>query len=167
MFRALAAAHLDRFDPRPLRPPSGPVQATNLRALYTEVLRRIEPTETFAAEVRLVVDRGGATDDSDERALDDAMFTPRFAQPLAPALAELGQDLLLPGLEGVPPNSDNLPHLAEEERRQPARMTEECPVGCLCAQPTFRYRHCRHASPPMSDGQATEHWALGPLGPAC
>ncbi|MET0460783.1 MAG: hypothetical protein ABW195_16145, partial [Ilumatobacteraceae bacterium] len=106
MFRALVAAHLERFDPRPPRPPSTPVQAVNLRVLYDEVLHRIEPTETFAAEIRLVVDRGdGPTEPSDERALDTAGFTPHFPQPLAPALADLGQDLLLPDLEGVPPNT--------------------------------------------------------------
>jgi hypothetical protein len=104
-FRAVAAAHLARFDPRPTRPPNPGVQGLDVVALYGTILQRMEPTATFAAEIRHVVDRGDAADPPDDRALDGAAFTPRFPQPLAPALADLGQDLLLPGLEGVPPNT--------------------------------------------------------------
>jgi hypothetical protein len=107
-FRIVAAAHLQRFDPRPPQPPRDAFPTVELSVVYAEALARIEPAETFAARVGVLIDRrsaapqpGGPT----AAELDPTAFTPRFPQPLAPALAAMDQDLMLPGLDKVPPNT--------------------------------------------------------------
>jgi hypothetical protein len=102
-FRIAAAAHLARFLPfRPLI--VTPFFPANLGAVFAEILQRSTPTETYALQVQTVIDRRGPAPVPD-RALDAARLAPKFPTPMAAPLAELGQDLLLPGLDGVPPNT--------------------------------------------------------------
>ncbi|SFS14089.1 hypothetical protein SAMN04487846_2845 [Microbacterium sp. cf046] len=103
-FRAAARAHLEAFLPfRPLI--ARPVFPTGTLAdLWAETKLRIHPFETYALQVITLIERPGPPP-ADEHALDEARFTPRFTTPMATSLTELGQDLLLPGLDGVPPNT--------------------------------------------------------------
>jgi hypothetical protein len=63
-----------------------------------------EPAQHYASAVTGVIDFKGITRPTDQ-ALDPVGLTPQFPQPMALSLAELGQELLLPGLDGVPPNT--------------------------------------------------------------
>ena len=110
LFRTLAAAHLQRFDPRPPVPPQQPFTVADLSSLCAEALARADPMETFTARIALLVDRrDGAASYRPSRTpavLDaDRASRPRFPQPLAPTLAAMDQDLMLPGLDLVPPNT--------------------------------------------------------------
>lgn len=107
-FRALAAAHLRRFDPRPPVPPRDVRPVIDLSAVFAAALARIAPLETYSARVGVLIDRRATVAPAPvptPELLDAITFTPRFPQPLAPALAAIDQDLMLPGLEQVPPNT--------------------------------------------------------------
>ena len=123
--------------PPALRPPPAasavhrPIRRPSLGALFDEVAgahrarRRRSPPES-RLRGRPGRRRPGPSDEP--LALDTVGFTPHFPQPLAPALAELGQDLMLPGLE-----------------RRPAQH------GRAAARPTPRSsRRCSSASTPSS-----------------
>lgn len=100
-FRTAASAHLARFYPRnPPSRPSFPVPV-DLQTVYTAALVLTEPQRTFTASITALVEVTGAP----EQALELPSVTPVFAQPMAAPLIELGQDLVLPGLELVPPNT--------------------------------------------------------------
>lgn len=105
-FRAAARAHLARFRPERLIP-AFPVKnfTGTLSAAFDEALLRSEPGRTFVARARAVVLVPGAPPRPEAEALDPLPWAPRFPQPMAEALAELSPELLLPGLEGVPPNT--------------------------------------------------------------
>jgi hypothetical protein len=108
LFRTLAAAHLQRFDPRPPVPEQQPFAVIDLSSLKDEALARAHPLETFTARIALLVDRrdgAPAPTEPTPAVLDAVDFTPRFPQPLAPTLAATDQDLMLPGLDLVPPNT--------------------------------------------------------------
>jgi len=105
-FRAAARAHLARFRPERLIPVF-PVRdfTGTLEAAFEEALVRSEPGRTFVARARAVVLIPDTPPRPDAQALDPLPWAPRFPQPMAEALAELSPELLLPGLEGVPPNT--------------------------------------------------------------
>jgi hypothetical protein len=76
--------------------------------VFGQVLELTAPRATFAARFELLVDRGVAG--PSPGGLTTAgpapvLFTPRFPQPLAPVLGAMDQDLMLPGLDLVPPNT--------------------------------------------------------------
>ena len=69
-FRAVAAAHLQRFDPRPPQPPPSPFATVELSVVFAEALARTRPMETYSARLSLLIDRrsgrrgpGGPTTD--------------------------------------------------------------------------------------------------------
>jgi len=103
-FRTAASAHLARFFPHDPPPPRPLGLPSDLHDVYAEALALTEPRRTFTASAGLldVVRPAGAPA---EAALDRPSLAPVFPQPMASSLAELGQDLLLPGLEQVPPNT--------------------------------------------------------------
>ena len=105
-FRAAAQAHLARFRPERLIPevPSKSFSGT-IRAAFAEALVRSEPGRTFVARARALVLIPGVPSRPDAQALDPLPWAPRFPQPMAEALAELSEELLLPGLDAVPPNT--------------------------------------------------------------
>lgn len=104
-FRAASRAHLDGFVP-PRPPPDRPTFPTGtLGEVFAEAILLTVPAETYAFQVSLLIDRKSGAAPTEERALSEATFVPRFATPMATSLTELGQDLLLPGLDGVPPNT--------------------------------------------------------------
>ena len=107
-FRAAARTHLARFDPTPPVVDVLPTHVADLGDVYAAALTLAEPRATYARAIELVVDLGGGTGTgtgTDDQALDQVGLTPYFPQPMALSLAELGQELMLPGLEAVPPNT--------------------------------------------------------------
>jgi hypothetical protein len=85
----------------PSRPPD---RTIDLATVFVAALALMDPHLTYPARIRALVDLKRA-DRSDDEALDVVGLTPHFPQPMAASLAELGQHLLLPGLDGVPPNT--------------------------------------------------------------
>jgi hypothetical protein len=67
-------------------------------------MQRIDPDLTVPAAARTTISVDPKTFDRPDP-LDPITDTPQFPVPMAGALAELGQDLLLPGLSAVPPDS--------------------------------------------------------------
>jgi hypothetical protein len=105
-FRAAASANLARFFPYdPPRPQPLPLPA-DLAEVYAEALVLTQPLRTFTANVGLLVDLTSTpTPGRGDAVFDPPSLAPVFGQPMASSLVELGQDLLLPGLEKVPPNT--------------------------------------------------------------
>ncbi len=68
------------------------------------LMQRIDPDLTVPAAARTTISVDPSTFDRPDP-LDPITDTPQFPVPMAGALAELGQDLLLPGLSAVPPDS--------------------------------------------------------------
>ena len=103
LFRQVAAAQLSRFMAPP--PPSGGVMGTmGVAALFHEAVQLTAPRRTFVAAVSgLLTDPPPAP--SGDAPLPEVAFAPWFGAPMSRALAELGQQWLLPGLGGVPANT--------------------------------------------------------------
>ncbi|MBC9032132.1 hypothetical protein IAG41_06995 [Sphingomonas sp. JC676] len=106
-FRALAPVHLTKF----LAPasPGGPGGTSlDLGTVFTQVIAMAAPRSTFAAALGEMLTNPAPTSDPANPPPAAAIPTdlsPRFAAPMANALAELGQEWFLPGLEGVPANT--------------------------------------------------------------
>lgn len=106
-FRVLASNHLNKF----LAPPgtsSLVVEAIDLGAAFTQIMAMAAPRATFAVALGELLTGGGPSANPADPAPAPAIPTdlnPRFTAPMAKALAELGQEWLLPGLEGVPANT--------------------------------------------------------------
>ncbi len=107
-FRGLAPRHLIRF----LAPArnAGPIRAPiDMRALFDQVIAMTAPATTFTAALGALLERPTPSDPTgpDPTGPDPAVplpahLSPRFGAPMASALAELGQEWLLPGLGEVP-----------------------------------------------------------------
>jgi hypothetical protein len=100
-FKAAALAHQERYagcrrsQPEE-RAPLG------LEALRARLLARLDPNVTVEARWGKRVEAPRWKPDD---ALEPVMAAPEFPTPMYQPLAELSQDLLLPGLEHVPPNT--------------------------------------------------------------
>ncbi len=103
-FRSLAAAHLARVNPPFVTAARGPVRQGLLSEAFNEAVARSAPRETFAARARASLEIPGP-DRSESRAFERVGLAPAFRQPMVEQLAEIAQDLLLPGLDLVPPNT--------------------------------------------------------------
>jgi hypothetical protein len=104
LFRSLAAAHLARVNPPLATAIRGPVREGLLSAAFEEAVARSAPRETFAARARASLEIPGP-DRPDRKAFERVGLAPAFPQPMVEQLAEIAQDLLLPGLDLVPPNT--------------------------------------------------------------
>ena len=103
-FRALAIAHLQRFEPaRPIFAAALPRNGL-LSVAAAEALARATPRESFAAQIRATVQISDASR-PDERAFEPVGLSPVFPQPMVEPLTEIAQGLVLPGLDLVPPNT--------------------------------------------------------------
>ena len=106
-FRVLAPRHLTKF----LAPasPGGPGGTSlDLGTVFTRIIAMAAPRATFAAALGEMLTNPAPTSDPANPPPTAAIPTdlsPRFAAPMANALTELGQEWLLPGLEGVPANT--------------------------------------------------------------
>jgi hypothetical protein len=110
-FRAAASEHLGRINPgRPgiLFGPPVPLAMNDLRQT---VLAQTQPRLTLVSLARAVVSVGANalppvdTPSSASVGIDTIMMAPKFRQPMYEPLRDLSQDLLLPGLDAVPPDS--------------------------------------------------------------
>jgi hypothetical protein len=113
-FRRAAQAHLARVNPgRPLvsfalKP------ALELDVVRDSLFQQIAPRRTLVAVAQAVVALSGNTSagaaltaptNASEVPIEPIMAAPKFLQPMYEALRDLSQELLLPGLETVEPNS--------------------------------------------------------------
>ena len=113
-FRAAARDHLTRVDPRRLGIIFGPPVRNAFDQIRLGLLAQIDPRRTVTAFARVMVG-GSATppppppppppNTAAPAPVEPVMTAPRFPQPMYEPLRELSQDLLLPGLERVAPNS--------------------------------------------------------------
>jgi hypothetical protein len=102
-FRQAAAAQLQYVHAALPAPPQPlPLLVPSLQK--PTLMQRIHPDLTVPAAARTTIGVDPKTFDRPDP-LDPITDTPRFQTPMAGALADLGQDLLLPGLSAVPPDS--------------------------------------------------------------
>jgi hypothetical protein len=106
-FRSAAVAHLARIRPAPAAPtpPDQPSMATG-----GEVVAQLDPRKAIAKLAKAAVSTGpGALAPTANGVapigIETVMTAPSFPQPMYEPLRELSQDLLLPGLDAVQPNS--------------------------------------------------------------
>jgi hypothetical protein len=113
-FRAAAREHLMRVNPARPTILFGPPVRNAFDQIRVGVLAEIDPRRTVRAFARVMV--GGSAEPpppppppppgtSAPAPVDPVMTSPKFPQPMYETLRELSQDLLLPGLEQVAPNS--------------------------------------------------------------
>lgn len=107
-FRIAAQAHLARVNPGRLGIIFAPPQALALQAVRESLIAQIEPRRTLVALAQAVVATGGNTTAPTNTGvvpIEPIMAAPKFPQPMYESLRDLSQQLLLPGLETVEPNS--------------------------------------------------------------
>ena len=108
-FRQAAAKQQARINR--LRTPESPKPALQLPLLKASLLTRLNPAETVALRVRATISRApsqAARAASNSDALRPILAAPEFNQPMYEVLRDLSQELLLPGLGHVPPNTVTL-----------------------------------------------------------
>ncbi len=104
LFREVAARHLTVFAPAsaPSRQQPGLLAVGEL---YSAALTLTAPAATFRAGMAAIM----ASPDPGPQPTDEPMppmrFAPRFDTPMSRSLAELGQQWLLPGVDGIPANT--------------------------------------------------------------
>lgn len=106
-FRKAAAANLAALDParaRQVHPPRPPL---DLGALRANLLAGLDPGRTLPALAKAVIAVGPATTPAvaGDTGMETLQMVPRFPQPMYAPLRDISQDLLLPGLDGVPPET--------------------------------------------------------------
>ncbi|GIH02226.1 hypothetical protein Rhe02_02930 [Rhizocola hellebori] len=107
-FRHAAGRNWDRFFPvRDLTPPPQPVALQSIREL---VLAQTEPGTTLRALAGAIVGTGDSVlaptpPGISGTGLETVMTGPSFPQPMYEPLRELSQDLFLPGLEKIQPDT--------------------------------------------------------------
>jgi len=106
-FRSAAVAHLAR-----IRPAGTSSHTTTESSLVTggQVLAQMHPRQALARLARAVVSTGDAALKATATGVtpigvETVMTAPSFPQPMYEPLRELSQDLLLPGLDAVKPNT--------------------------------------------------------------
>ncbi len=108
-FRKAAVAQQTKINR--LRTPEPPKSALQLPFLKASLISRLDPTVTAPVRVRATITREPsqavrAPLPSDP--LRPILVAPTFPQPMYKVLRDLSQELLLPGLEQVPPNTVTL-----------------------------------------------------------
>jgi hypothetical protein len=110
-FRAAASEHLRRIDPGRLGIIFGPPVPLAMGTVRDTVIAKMQPRLALVALARATITTGGNavapvdTPASATIGIDAVMAAPRFAQPMYEPLRDLSQQLLLPGIETVPPDS--------------------------------------------------------------
>jgi hypothetical protein len=107
-FRSAAVAHLARIRPAPAAPTTVATQPP--MATGGEVVAQLNPRVAIAKLAKAAVSKGPDALASTATGVtpigtETVMAAPSFPQPMYEALRELSQDLLLPGLDAVKPNS--------------------------------------------------------------
>jgi hypothetical protein len=103
MFRKVAKANQDYLDKLFSPPKTDPVAPMD-PDIKSKLLQSVNPEKTIYARVRasLVLPSGA---ESPGDLLEPILDAPTFPQPMYESLRDLSQDLMLPGLEDVPPNT--------------------------------------------------------------
>ena len=97
-FRALAQAHLARFNPpRPIAGPP-PMRTGELSFAFTQAVNATRPAAVAAGQSDVAAEPGTATGPSDR-------IAPHFPQPMSRPLIDIAQGFMVPGLDLVPPNT--------------------------------------------------------------
>jgi hypothetical protein len=110
-FRAAAGAHLTRINPGRMGFLTAPPPPLAFKGVRDNLLAQIEPKRTLVMLARAVISTGAnATQPTNTTAnavvpIEPVMAAPKFAQPMYEPLRDLSQELLLPGLDAVPPNT--------------------------------------------------------------
>lgn len=107
-FRLAASAHLQRIDPGRVGIVFGPPPALALRELRDALMTRIEPRRTLVPLANAIVATGANASTPTNATtvpIDTVVAAPKFGRPMYEPLRDLSQQLLLPGLEAVLPNS--------------------------------------------------------------
>jgi hypothetical protein len=111
VFRATARTHLARINPGRATITAAPPPALVMTNLRNVLLTQIEPARTLVRLARAMVSAGASatqpasTEPAAPVPIDTVMAAPTFPQPMYEALRDLSQELLLPGLETVLPNT--------------------------------------------------------------
>lgn len=110
-FRTAAQVHLARIRPGRSIGLTGPPVSVAMSVARDSIIGEMEPRRTFALLARAVVVTGAnatpVTRSTPDAALpiETVMTAPKFIQPMYEPLRDLSQQLLLPGLESVLPNT--------------------------------------------------------------
>jgi hypothetical protein len=107
-FRAAAKKHLERVKPDRLGIMVGPPPSIVMSEVRSGLLAHIEPKRTLVALAQSVVSTSAASTPSTNPSVvpvDTIGYAPKLRQPMYAPLRDLSQELLLPGLDAVPPNS--------------------------------------------------------------
>jgi hypothetical protein len=106
-FRNAAQAHLARVNPARMGMIFAAASSLVLRDLKNELVAQIEPKRNLMLLAQSLVATGAnaTPPTSPDSPIDTIMAAPKFRQPMYEPLRDLSQQLLLPGLETVLPNS--------------------------------------------------------------
>jgi hypothetical protein len=96
LFRSLAGAHMARFNPLRSDPIPRTTDDGSLDDAFAEAVGGTGAAQTLALRARAAVPAAAA---------GPVRLSPRFPQPMSRALAEVAQNLILPGLDHLPPNT--------------------------------------------------------------
>jgi hypothetical protein len=109
-FRLAAQAHLAKINPARMGIIFAQAPAMTLRAVRDTVIAQIEPRRTLVPLAQAIIAMGENTTataptNTGSVPIEPIMAAPKFPQPMYESLRDLSQQLLLPGLETVEPNS--------------------------------------------------------------
>jgi hypothetical protein len=107
-FRAAAKKHIEGINPNRLGRLFAPPPPIAMGEVRNGVLMRIDPRRTLVALAQAVVSTSTAATSSTNTGvvpIDTISYAPKFREPMYAPLRDLSQELLLPGLQVVPPNS--------------------------------------------------------------
>lgn len=109
-FRAAAAAHLAKVNPGRTGISAGPTRALEMQQFRDTLIAQIEPRRTLVPLAEAIIAMGENTTATAPTntgivPIEPIMAAPKFPQPMYESLRDLSQELLLPGLETVEPNS--------------------------------------------------------------
>jgi hypothetical protein len=110
-FRLAAREHLARINPGRPGMLFAPAPPLDLVAVRTGVQTQLEPRRALVALAQVLVTTNSAAtpavhpEPAAPVAIEPILAAPRFAQPMYEPLRDLSQELLLPGLDAVEPNT--------------------------------------------------------------
>jgi hypothetical protein len=98
VFRSLAGAHMARFNPLRNDPTPRTTDDGSLDEAFSQAVGGTGAAQTFALRAQAAAPAAAATQ-------GPLRVSPRFPQPMSRALVEVAQNLILPGLDHLPPNT--------------------------------------------------------------
>jgi hypothetical protein len=106
-FRAAASAHLEKLNPgRPWMSIFWLPKTLDLGDLRAQLTPQMQPRASMVALANVIIPgRTDITPANDDVPVSTVMYAPTFPRPMYESLRELSQDLMLPGLGTVTPNS--------------------------------------------------------------